>query len=274
MGCRKTESAARQVPPPLSRGDTVVIERSAADFFEARVLVASDGALKVQTTDEGDPVTVARGDAYAIPSASASFARGDFAICNERATRWVACKIERAGPDSLTAVLPTGDQLVLPPLRAIAPGSMTRIDIQHLLEQRDTERRFDDLAARAGEPASPTGWTPAAHEPVLARQGGGWFSAHVARGVADGGVEVTWEGREHPQAVPLAQVVPVPPFAHAFRAGEFALLPGSTSAEAWGPVQVEAVGTDEAVVVDQQGNRRRVSVRTLVPLEPRARPRR
>jgi len=47
--------------------DTIVVERAAAEFFEARVLGVTGGKLKVQTANEGEPARVVASDAYRVP---------------------------------------------------------------------------------------------------------------------------------------------------------------------------------------------------------------
>ena len=231
------------------------------------MLAVSDATLKVQTTDEGDPLVVSRSDAYRIPPEAHAFSRGDPAICNEQAARWVACRVLRIGEGELSATIPSGGDETFAPTKVLAPGPVTALNIQHLLEATEARRRFAELSRQAGDPVRPPGWSPAPHEPVIARNREGWFSAHVTRALEDGGVEVTWEAGEHPQALANEDVVPFPPFTHAFARGEFALLRGSTAGLAWQRVQVEAVGPEEAVIIGRDGETRRVSVRELVPLE-------
>jgi hypothetical protein len=79
-------------------------------------------------------------------------------------------------------------------------------------------------------------------------------------------VEVSREASEHPEAVAGSEIVPSPPFAHQFVGGEYALARGASPGEPWRRVVLEAVGPEEAVVVDVDGRRERMSVRALVPL--------
>ena len=82
----------------------------------------------------------------------------------------------------------------------------------------------------------------------------------------DGGLEIVWESSERAETVPGADVVPVPPFEHAFSRGDFVMIRPPTDGEAWPRVQLEAIGPEEAVVVGEDGERRRINVRQLVPL--------
>src|SRR5262245_5280976 len=50
----------------FERGDVVIVERTAAEFFEGRVLAVTPSGLKIQTTEDGEPVVVARNDAYRL----------------------------------------------------------------------------------------------------------------------------------------------------------------------------------------------------------------
>src|ERR1700742_428260 len=89
----------REGPAPLPhgttfvRGDLVVVEKAAAEFFEARVLSVNGASLKVQTSAEGEPVVVARSDAYRIERAAQPFAANAAAICRTAPARWEPCRV-------------------------------------------------------------------------------------------------------------------------------------------------------------------------------------
>jgi hypothetical protein len=85
----------------------------------------------------------------------------------------------------------------------------------------------------------------------------------------DGGVRVLFEGTDRAEAVPASHVVPVPPYTRSFSRGDFALIRPRSATEPWERVRVEAIGPDEAVVVGEDGERRRWEARQLVPVVPR-----
>ncbi len=225
---------------------------------------ASDASLKVQTSDDGEPVVVARSDAYRVPSPKHRFAPGDPAICRERPARWQPCRIVTV--ENLVASLGPGEERPIEEGQVLLPSPVTALNIQRYFEDLYSRTRFVEAALLAGQPVRPSGWTPEPHEPVLARRRADWFSAHALHLLEDGGVRVSWDGNEHPEPLPGAYVVPVPPFAHTFARGDFALIRPTTPAEPWKRVRIEGLGPDEAVVVGEDGQRRRVESRGLVPL--------
>ncbi len=267
VGCR-TERASKPLgtSPPLARGDRVVVERAAADFFEARVLSVSKETLKVQTSTEGDPVVVASSDAYPVRVSPHSFGPGEAAICRSAPSTWEACRIVKSGTPSLVVELATGEERSLDRDALLVPGPVTVLGIERHFEILDTRQRFAKTARAAGNPRRPGGWTPAPHEPVLARKGSEWYLAHAAQLLADGGENVVWDGTNRSEPLPGAYVVPAPPFEHTFARGDFALSRPSTPGAAWERVSIEAIGPDGAMIVGASGERRRVDGRTLVPL--------
>jgi hypothetical protein len=262
---RGGDSSAKDRPPDLARGDVVVVERAAADFFEGRVLSVSGSTLKIQTSDDGEPLVVSRSDVYPVGAGAHRFAAGDPAICNEAAARWVACRITAASPQA-SARLASGDERPFAPAALLVPTPVTALNIQRFFKDIEAQRRFDDTARRAGHPVRPSGWTPERREPVLARRGDEWFSAHAAGPLEDGGVRVQWEGSEGFAALPGGYVVPYPPFSHTFVRGEFALIRPGTAAEPWQRVRIDGLSAEEAAVVTSDGQRRKIEPRMLVPL--------
>jgi hypothetical protein len=82
----------------------------------------------------------------------------------------------------------------------------------------------------------------------------------------DGGVRVVFEGTDRAEAVPGSYVVPMPPYTRSFSLGDFALVRPKSATEPWARVRIEAIGPEEAVVVDDAGERQRFEARQLVPL--------
>jgi hypothetical protein len=266
-GCHSDDSnhKAPGAPPVLARGDSVVVERAAADFFEGRILSATESRLKVQMASEGDPVDVARSDAYRLPVPLHDFHASDPAICRTADATWSACRVTGVG-DPRTVTLLSGEVRSLRAGDVLAPTEVTALGIRRAFDVADTRRRFVDQAERAGEPARPHGWTPGRKEPVLARRELGWYAAHSLGAGPDGGVVVSWDSEDIPVAIPGGHVVPVPPFEHTFVVGEFVLTRPASMSEAWEVVRITGVGADEASVVGQTGESRRAPLNQLVPL--------
>ena len=257
-GCRSDDSnrKAPGAPAVLARGDNVVVERAASDFFEGRVLAASESRLKVQMASEGDPVDVARSDAYRLPVPLHDFRAADPAICRTADAVWLACRVIDGG-DPRKVTLLSGEPRSLRPGDMLAPTEVTALGIRRAFDVADTRRRFVDQAEHAGEPARPHGWTPGRKEPVLARRELGWYAAHSLGAASDGGVVVSWDSEDIPVAIPGGHVVPVPPFEHTFVVGEFVLTRPASMSEAWEVVRITGVGADEASVIGQTGKNRR-----------------
>jgi hypothetical protein len=267
-GCARKEPEPDAVGrPTFRRGEVVVVERVAAEFAEARVLSVTDRHLKVQGLEDGEPVTVSRSDAYRIGRGAPR--AGTFGICRAgtRPGRWQGCRIVRSAGASVVAAFAGGrEDETLPAERVIVPSAVTALNVRRFLEMGEARRAFSEAVAHAGTPQRPAGWNPEAREPVVARRGGRWYSANVDAPVEDGGARVVWLGGEHAEVVGRDSVVPVPPFAHSFVPGEFALARAGTLGEPWRPVRIDAVGPDEAVVSEQSGASERLGIRSLVPL--------
>jgi len=253
----------------FERGDVVIVERTAAEFFEGRVLSISTSGLKIQTTEEGEPVVVARNDAYRLKEAQHESAPGSPAICNDRPKHWAACRVVGMDGPTVRATLSSGGEVSLPASGVVQPSAVTALNVKKLFELRESRRRFDEAAAGAGQPQRPNGWIPEVREPVIARRGPNWFTAHVASMLEDGGVRVLFQGTDRPEAVPLSHVVPMPPYTRSFSRGDFALIRPKSATEPWIRVRVEAIGPEEAVVVGDDGERKRYEARQLVPVIPR-----
>lgn len=266
VGCRGQRAPVQRGPAPLKRGDTVVVERAAAEFFEARVLSVTNESLKVQTSTEGDPVVVSASDAYRARAEPHRFATGDPAICRSAPARWEACRVLSPGGATDEVELANGERRTLDADALLVPGSVTVLDIQRHFELLRARREFASTALAAGQPRRPSGWMPAPREPVLARKGNDWYLAHAAQQLSDGGESVTWEGSAATEPLPGNYVVPAPPFEHTFARGDFALMRPATPGGAWERVAIEAVGSEGALVVGASGERRHVDARALTPL--------
>jgi hypothetical protein len=58
----------------------------------------------------------------------------------------------------------------------------------------------------------------------------------------------------------------MPPYTRSASRGDFALVRPKSATEPWVRVRIEAIGPEEAVVIDDAGERRRFELRQLVPL--------
>ena len=246
----------------------MVVERASAEFFQARVLSVLDATIRVQTSEDGEPVVVSRSDAYRVPPPNHVFSVSDPGICAERSAHWSPCRISREDRDGFTVLLDTGAELHLDRTAVLAPSGVTALNIVRHFDTTEARRRFDIEARAAGSPVRPPGWIPERREPVIAGHHGEWFSAHVAELLEDGGVRVVWDGEDRSEAVPGDRVVPAPPVSRGQPRTGFALSRPLTVSQPWERVRIEAIGPDQAVVVGVDGAKRRLEVRGLVPLVP------
>jgi hypothetical protein len=270
IACRGGEQGGKtRANQVLQRGDVVVVERTAAEFFEGRVLSITATSLKVQTSEDGEPVLVALSDAYRVMDAQREATPGAPAICNDHPQHWAACRVTAKNGPLIVAMLSTGSDASLPTERVMRPSAVTALNIKKTFESNESRRRFDEAAVGAGNPQRPQGWIPEVREPVIARRGPNWFTAHVAGMLEDGGVLVLFEGSDRPEAVSGNSVVPMPPYTRNFTKGDFALARPKSATEPWQRMRVEAVGPEEAIVVSDDGERQRFEARQLVPVVPR-----
>lgn len=266
LGCARHRTGSTQTKPAgPKRGDHIVIEQTAAEFFEARVLAAHGETLEVQTTEGGDFRRVQTSDAYRLPPPPHAFRTGDLAICSARAGHWEPCRIEAVKGSRIDAVDGKGGHLQLAPSAVLAPTALTRLDLQRYFELARRHQAFAHAAAAAGRPRAPKGWRPEPHEQVLARHDSRWYSATIHE-VDDDVLRVRWRADSRISELPYDAVVPAPPYNHEIHRGEFVLARPTSLAVPWQPVEVIAVGPDSVQVSNIDGDHRSLRPTDVVPL--------
>jgi hypothetical protein len=242
-----------------------VVEHRAAEFWEAQVLSAEGGWLKLQRVDNQEPHRADAGDAYALDSSSrAPREVGAVAICGAGSQRWVACRIESRRQGQLAAIDPSGERMQLEPRRVLTPTRLTAENIEAAFEAAARLRAFERAAQRYSAPAVSKSWRPAAKERVLALSGQEWLTAFVHE-LEDDGVRVRWRANERISKVSWSEVAPEPPYRQHFAAGDFALLRPSLESEPWRVVRVTS--TREPIRVElPSGEERQSRLADLVPL--------
>ena len=266
-GCRE-KPADHRVPDDtrgVSRGDRVVVEQSAAEFFEGQVVRVEGSRLRVQTTDEGESVDVAVADAYRLPPTAHEFAVGDLAICGMTPMRWRACRVERVSADALAIRDAEGREVRLPRNRVLGPTKLTELNLRRHFDRVDKRRAFAQAVERAGMPRAPRGWRPAPHERVLGYQGSAWYSASIHE-IEDDALHVRWQSDGRVTELTRPHVVPEPPYQPPPTRGDFGLLRPTRPAQPWQPVRVVASNPEGLVVVGVDGQRRSAELRDVVPL--------
>jgi hypothetical protein len=258
-GCRAGARETADAGALPARGDRVVVEQTAASFFEGRVLEVRGGELVVEKGEERDLVTVARADAYAIVAREA---RAGLAICEVARSRWVGCRIEQTN-GRLHAT-----DVELAPLelaRTLAPSALTELNLQRAFERATRRAAFRRGLAAAGDPRAPKGYAPSPREHVVARRQGAWHGAVVVE-LQDGGARLRWETDGRESEVRVENMVPEPRGDSPPRRGAFALARPPAPSGAWSAVRIESVGPADVIVVDENESRRTLTARDLLLL--------
>jgi hypothetical protein len=261
----RAESARAENAP--TRGERVVVEQTAAVFFEGRVLSVDGERLRVQTANTGETLQVSTSDAYALSRAGREPRSSGFAICGTESTEWQACQVVRKEGASVHVLDAKGQALAVPKHRVLPPTPVTELNLRRHFQRLGERRSFVQALERAGRPAAPQGWKPSMHERVLGRHEGAWFSA-VVSDVEDETAEVRWRADDRITELTFEQLVPEPPYTSPLKRGDFVLAPPAQGNQAWAPVKVVAVSGSELETVNVNGERRRVGTREVVPLRP------
>lgn len=266
-GCAKREPAPSPEPQSaVQRGDSVVVEATAAHFFEGRVLAVEAGRLRVQTTDGSDSVNVALNDAYRLPPPLYEPRVGAFAVCG-RNEAWIACRISEVASPALTASDASGATFPVDRSHLLAPSPLTELNLKRYFAKQEADLEFKRNAAGAGNPKPQPGWHASKHERVLAKVGAEWFTAYVQELEKDG-VSVTLAGSRVPTTLPPSALAAEPPssFASDLHRGDFVLVRPESSSEPWQPRLVRSLNGTELKIVDAAGTVKTTSPREVVPL--------
>jgi hypothetical protein len=263
-GCR-----SRTEPSPhgardagISRGEQVVVEASAAEFFEARVIEVATGELRVQAVAGGESRRVVPSDVYRLTT-PASVPTG-FAICRGAPSRWIGCRIDSVDDARVRAVDLQGNSLTLASGDVLVPNAVTELNLRHAFRESDRRIGFERDVERAGRPHAPRGWRPSPQERVLARDGRAWYSARIHE-IEDERLHVRWQTDERITELGYADVVPEPPYPTPPERGAIVLVRPNVIAQAWAPMRVKTTGA-EIGVEDAAGARKTVSLRDVVVL--------
>ena len=265
VGCRCEHEPAQDPDAGrgISRGDHVVVEQTAAEFFEGRVLEVEPNGMRVEALDGGATRQVANGDAYRVTRADKP-SKDDLAICRLQPSAWVGCRIDDVA-EKLTVSTARGERYELGREDVIHPTPVTVLNIRRAFERSREEREFAEAARAAGVPRAPDGWHASPRERVVAKSGKAWFSARV-REIEDDGIYVEWRADARVTKVILAEVVPDPPSKPGPKKGGFALLRPEVVSRPWEPVKIVGEKDDRFTVADADGEERAAENRDLLPL--------
>lgn len=265
--CGKREAALKPAAEPvIARGDSIVVEATAAHFFEGKVLSTEGGRLRVQTTDGADSVSVAVNDAYRLPPSKHDAHAGGFAICNT-ANAWLPCRITRATPEGFSATDTSGNAFELTPDHVLVPLPLTELNLKRYFARSEAELEFKRNAASAGNPKPEPGWHPQKRERVLAKVGQEWFTAYVQELEQDG-VSVSLAGTQATSTLPASSLAAEPPssFAAELHRGDFVLVRPESPSQPWSARLVRSTNGTELKLADALGAIKTTSPRDVVPL--------
>jgi len=261
---RRTEPRPSK-PASLARGDLVVVEQTAADFFEGRVLSVESSTLKLQRSDSGEVIQVGQADVYRLGVARWQAPPDSLGICELEPHRWQSCKVLRAEPNGFVVADTARIEHHLEPSRILEPTGLSAMNIRRRFDESGRRRAFEGAVSSAGQPRRVTGWTVAPHRLVLAERDGKWQGARVVE-VDDERVTVRWDGQKELTDLPRSAVMPQPPACGLPAHGDRALRrPGGFGAP-WKPVLVVGVDGAEVTIEDIDRKRFVVDLRELCPL--------
>lgn len=269
VACAKREMAPRATAhETYARGDRVVVEQAAAEFFEGRVLAVQGDQLRVQAMGGNDSLKIVAGDVYRLPPQPRELRPNALVIC-EPAEAWLPCRVQRLMGESVTLSVATGESFELPRARVLLPSALTELNLKRYFARKEGELSFARNAQLAGNPRLEAGWHPSLHERLLVKLGTEWFTGYV-RELGDETALVALSAGQRSATVPFSALSPEPPstLISELRHGDFVLLRPATASEPWARWQVRAVDGAEIKLLDAGGAQRSASVRDIVLLRP------
>jgi hypothetical protein len=263
---RSEDRTKSKLASPL-RGDHVLVESSAAHFYEARVLSEEPNRLRVQAVPSGDTAFVQIADTYRLPAASAHFAPHSLAICNLDREHWVGCKIAAVTANGATVNDINQVSYHLPLSQILAPNALTELNLKRLFDKAAEQREFEHDMAKAGSPRQVPGWQPGPGKSIVAKVDNKWWLSVI---VAEkhGKLRIKFAGTDRVMDVLHSEVAPEPPYPmEVSQKSKIALIRPANASQSWLPVRLISVDALEALVEDLARGRRTVPVRDVCPLE-------
>lgn len=269
LACGKRDPAPNPiVHQSYVRGDSVVVEQAAAEFFEGRVLAVTGDHLRVQAAGDNDSLNVAASDVYRLPPEPRELSAGALAICG-RGDAWLPCRTQQVNGTSVTASIASGETFELQRDHLLLPSPLTELNLKRHFERNEAQLSFEHEALHAGEPRPDASWHPSLRERLLIKSGPDWFTGYV-RELADDSATVALNAGQRTLSVPFSALAPEPPTSVVgdLRRGDFVLFRPDTASEPWARWQIRAVNDTEIKLVDAGGAQKSASVRDIVLLRP------
>ncbi len=269
VACAKHDPALKaKVQEPYARGDRVLVEQAAAEFFEGRVLAVVGEQLRVQATGGNDSSNVVASDVYRLPPEPRELVVNALVICG-RAETWMPCRVQKIAAEAISVSAATGEAFQLTREHVLVPSALTELNLKRYFARKEVELSFARSAQRAGSPRPEAGWHPGLRERVLVQLGADWFTGYVHE-LGDDNAVITLNAGQRSATVPMSALAAEPPSALTaeLRHGDFVLLRPETASEPWARWQVRAVDGTEIKLIDAGGALHSASVRDVLPLRP------
>jgi hypothetical protein len=269
LACGKRDQAPTPTPhQSYVRGDSVVVEQAAAQFFEGRVLAVVGDQLRVQAAGDNDSVKVAASDVYRLPPEPRELSVRALAICG-RGAAWVPCRAQQVDGATVTASAANGEAFELARDHLLLPSPLTELNLKRYFERSEAQLSFERDARQAGEPHPDASWHPSLRERLLVKSDPDWFTGYV-RELGDDTATVALNAGRRTLTVPVSALAPEPPTSVVadLRRGDFVLFRPDTASQPWARWQIRAVNDAEIKLVDSGGALKSASVRDVVLLRP------
>lgn len=264
---RNTQNISENASGPR-RGDLVVVEASAAQFYEARVINTDHQRVQVQAVAEGSLNWVPSGSVYIISRDKTLTLDRAFGICNVEQAVWVGCKVVQKASSSLLQLRDLRDQThQLPTSRILAPGPLTELNLRRAFEKTSEQNDFILDLKNAGAPQTMPNWRPYAGRPALVLYEGKWQLSTIT-GEHSGQMRVRLASGRYEIEVERGTLTAEPPYPlELLKKSHFALLRPNRVSDEWRVVRLVSSDTLEVVVEDYEHGRRNVPVRDVCPLQ-------
>ena len=249
------------------RGDLVLIESSAAQFYEARIIGNQGPRVRVQSVVSGDMRIEQAGNVYALPPKTPPLAARSYAICNIRESFWVGCRVSKSESDGAEVKDAQDHTHRLPWNRVLIPGALTELNLKRLFEKATEQADFEREIAKAGNPHNLPGWHASTGKVALARLDGSWRLGLIV-GERRSLVRVQLLGTKHEVEVPREAVAAEPPYPlELVQKSRLVLLRPSNQTDAWRVVRLVSADALESTIEDYEHGRRVVPARDICPLQ-------
>lgn len=248
----------------LAVGDSVVVESEEASFWSGRV-VQVEGSKVVYEYGSGPSKGEAERDKVYAVEASSGVKDGDFVICQTGPGMWNGCLVKRVNGGAYVAEDCWGKPYNLTASQVIVPSSEARARIETKHHEASKPREFLKAAKGAGDPWRPEAWSPRPGEDIVAKfTDSSWYGGRIRR-VTPTKVHIAWDDRMPPSERDYGDVAPRPSKPVTVQEGQYVIGRPRKGAK-WDYFLVETVDDKGVLLVDKDGEKKKVKKRDVIPL--------